>query len=92
MHSCCLDGSYCYDFNTSTRNTICCPIGLNCTAILQSNPFCAKPYWDLYNNDSMFCCEQQGYGFYVDGAVWVGCASQTYSGTDDQLLSITPEW
>jgi hypothetical protein len=88
MHSCCPDGSYCYDSNTGIANMICCPSGLNCTSVLQSNPSCAKPNWDLYSYDGLFCCEQEDYGFYVEGAVWVGCASQSYAGANDQLLSV----
>ncbi|KAJ5820497.1 hypothetical protein N7474_006088 [Penicillium riverlandense] len=88
MHSCCPDGSFCFDSNTGIANMICCPSGLNCTSVLQSNPSCAQPIWDLYSYDGLFCCEQENYGFYVENTVWVGCASQSYAGTDDQLLSI----
>lgn len=94
MHSCCPDGSYCYDSNTGIANMICCPSGLNCTSVLQSNPSCAIPNWNLYSYDGLFCCDQGDYGFYVEGAVWVGCASQNYDGTNDQLASFVQsgEW
>jgi hypothetical protein len=67
---------------------ICCPSGLNCTSVLQSDPACAIPSWNMYAYDGAFCCPSNEFGFYVDNTVWVGCAGQGYSGGNDRLLKV----
>ncbi|PMD29556.1 hypothetical protein L207DRAFT_538737 [Hyaloscypha variabilis F] len=55
LGTCCPEGTYCED-----SGWFCCPIDVDCSAVVKAAPVCADPSWGLYeatgNGDVLFCC------------------------------------